>query len=231
MRFLPEWMKSRSTSVSGSASGSASASIAVSLVLHAVVMAALLWVGTAATKARVLMPVQPVAAAIETTGGTHAVKIMLPEMNFAAHTREPVKHADSAAKTILPLPKQVVKKSGGGAPAVAHVGDGIGTNFGNGTDANDERPAYPVYSPRPPVTDRALLPQVEKKIVVDVDVDSLGAVVKEVLVKGIGNQLDQIVLDTVKTWRFQPALMNGKAVPTQAELIFPFGPGYPIAVS
>jgi TonB family protein len=219
MQGLPEWMKSRSTSV------------AVSLVLHGVVMAPLLWVGAAATKARVLMPVQPVAVGIATTGGTHAVKIMLPEMNFAAHTKEPVKHADSAGKTILPVPKQVVKKSGGGAPAVAHAGDGMGTKFGNGTDANDEKPAYPVFSPRPPVTDRALLPRVEQKIVVDVNVDSLGAVVSEVLVKGMGNPLDQIVLDTVKTWRFQPALLNGKPVPTQAELIFPFGPGYPITVA
>jgi outer membrane biosynthesis protein TonB len=47
----------------------------------------------------------------------------------------------------------------------------------------------------------------------------------------MGNKLDQIVLDTVKTWRFQPALENGKAVPTQAELIFPFNPSYPITVS
>jgi TonB family protein len=64
-----------------------------------------------------------------------------------------------------------------------------------------------------------------------VNVDPLGAVVSEVLVKGMGNKLDQIVLDTVKTWRFQPALENGKAVPTQAELIFPFNPSYPITVS
>ena len=219
MGFLPEWMKRRPTS------------IVVSLVLHGAVMAALLWVGAAATKARVLMPVRPVAVGIETRGGTHAIKIMLPEMNFAAHTKEPVKHADSAGKTILPVPKQVVKKQGGGAPAVAHAGDGMGTQFGNGTDPNDEKPAYPVFSPRPPVTDRAMLPPVEQKIVVDVNVDQLGAVVSEVLVKGMGNPLDQIVLDTVKTWRFQPALLNGKAVPTQAELIFPFGPGYPITVS
>jgi TonB family protein len=224
MRFL--WIKSRATSCPASGR----ASVAASLVLHGAVLAALLWVGAAATKARVLRPVQPVAVGIETTGGTHAVKIMLPEMNYAAHTKEPVKHADSAVKTILPVPKQVVKKSGGGAPAVAHAGDGMGVKFGNGTDANDEKPAYPVFSPRPPVTDRAMLPKVEQKIVVDVNVDELGAVVSEVLVKGMGNQLDQIVLETVKTWRFQPALVNGKAVPTQAELIFPFGPEYPITV-
>jgi outer membrane biosynthesis protein TonB len=50
-------------------------------------------------------------------------------------------------------------------------------------------------------------------------------------VKGIGNKLDQIVLDTVKTWRFQPATVNGKPVPSQDELIFPFNPSYPLSDS
>lgn len=204
--------------------------VAFSLALHAVVIAFLLWVGTTATKVRVLRPVHPQAVGLETRGGTHAVKIELPPAEFAAHTRTPVKHADSVAKTKLPVPPMPVqKKSGGGAPAVHHTGDGIGTQYGNGTDAADMRPAFPVFSPRPAVPDRALLPVVETKIVVDVDVDEMGAVVREVLVKGLGNQLDQIVLDTVKTWRFQPATVNGKAVPTQAELIFPYSKQSPVA--
>jgi TonB family protein len=205
--------------------------VAFSLALHAAAIAALVWAGAAVTRGRVLHPVQPVAVGLETRGGTHAVRIELPQAEFAAHTREPVKHADSAAKTKLPVPpKPVEKKTGGGAPAVHHTGDGMGTQYGNGTDAADMRPAFPVFSPRPPVSDRALLPAVETKIVVDVNVDEMGAVVSEVLVKGLGNQLDQIVLDTVKTWRFQPATVNGKAVPTQAELIFPYSLSSPITV-
>jgi TonB family protein len=204
----------------------------VSLVFHAVLLISLLWVG-ATSGTRVVQRVHPVRVSdLEFRGGTHAVKIVLPAAEFAAHTREPQKHADSAAKTILPVAQpQRLKKSGGGAPVVHHAGDGAGVEFGNGTDAQDMRPAFPVFSPRPPVTDRSLLPTQEKKIVVDVNVDEMGAVVSEVLVKGIGNNLDQLVLDTVKTWRFQPATVNGKAVPTQAELIFPFGPSYPITRS
>jgi TonB family protein len=81
------------------------------------------------------------------------------------------------------------------------------------------------------VSDRSLLPSHEKKIVVDVKLDALGQVLSETLVKGMGNKLDQIVLATAKTWRFQPATLNGAAVPSEAELIFPFGPGYPITGS
>lgn len=206
-------------------------SVAFSVALHAAAIAALLWIGMAATKNRVLRPVRPQVVDIETRGGTHAVRIELPAAEIAAHTRQPVKHADSAARTKLPEPpRPILKKTGGGAPAVHHKGDGMGTQYGNGTDAADMRPAFPVFSPRPPVTDRALLPAVETKIVVDVDVDEMGAVVTEVLVKGLGNGLDQVVLDTVKTWRFQPATVNGKAVPTQAELIFPYSKSSPITV-
>ena len=68
----------------------------------------------------------------------------------------------------------------------------------------------------------------KKKIVVDVKVDEAGAMVSETLVKGLGNRLDQIVLDTVKTWRFQPATVNGKPVATEAEIVFPFDLQYPV---
>jgi len=56
-------------------------------------------------------------------------------------------------------------------------------------------------------------------------------VVSETLVKGMGNRLDQIVLDIARTWRFQPATVNGKPVASEAELIFPFNASYPITES
>ena len=66
---------------------------------------------------------------------------------------------------------------------------------------------------------------------VDVKVDALGQVVSETLMKGLGNKLNQAVLKIVMTWRFQPATVNGKPVPSEAELIFPFNPSYPITAS
>jgi protein TonB len=102
---------------------------------------------------------------------------------------------------------------------------------GNGPDDEDATPAFPTFSPRPPVTDHTLLPASEKKIIVDVNVDEQGGVVSETLITGLGNKLDQIVLETVKSWRFHPATVNGKPVATQAELVFPFNPQYPIADS
>ena len=103
------------------------------------------------------------------------------------------------------------------------------TAAGNGADQQNADPAFPVFSPKPPVTDRALLPASNQEVVVDVKVSAAGDVMEATLVKGIGNALDQIVLDTVKTWRFHPATVNGNPVATEAELIFPFNLSYPIA--
>ena len=100
---------------------------------------------------------------------------------------------------------------------------------GNGADQESADPAFPVFSPRPPVADRSLLPDSNKEVVVDVKVSAAGDVLEATLVKGIGNGLDQIVLDTVKSWRFHPATINGNPVATEAELVFPFNLNYPVA--
>jgi TonB family protein len=102
---------------------------------------------------------------------------------------------------------------------------------GNGADSQSADPAFPVFSPQPPVSDRALLPALSQQVIVDVKVSASGDVLEATLVKGIGNALDQIVLSTVKTWHFHPATINGNAVPTEDELIFPFDQSYPIADS
>ncbi len=102
---------------------------------------------------------------------------------------------------------------------------------GNGPDMQNADPAFPVFSPRPTVADRTLLPSSEQQVIVDVKVSAAGDVLEATVVQGLGNALDQIVLDTVKTWRFHPATVNGTAVATEAELVFPFSPRYTAAPS
>lgn len=206
--------------------------ISLSLAFHAAIFGLVLVAGANFVRHH-LQVTQPIRVArIAIAGASHPVLLPLPKSLTAAHTRHPAPYSDAAAKTILPRDVPQRKTSGGGSPRSPHAGDGSGAaQARNGSDAEDERPAFPVFSPRPPVTDRSLLPPSERKIVVDVDVDALGAVVRESLVQGLGNGLDQIVLETVKSWRFQPATINGKPVPTQAELIFPFNSSYPIGDS
>ncbi len=207
--------------------------VLLSSVFHFAVIVLLLWLAIPSRNKPVPPDQFDIVARIDIAGGSHAVKIKLPPLPYAAHTRHPAPDADATKNTVIPMPENnPAKRSGGGAPKNPHTGDSFAQALhGNGSDNDDVRPAFPVFSPRPPVSDRSLLPPSEQKIVVDVNLDASGDVVSESLVKGIGNKLDQIVLDIVKTWRFQPATINGKPVPTQAELIFPFNPSYPIADS
>jgi protein TonB len=72
-----------------------------------------------------------------------------------------------------------------------------------------------------------LLPTSEKQVIVDVQLNDGGDVIGESLVKGIGNALDGMSLAIVKTWRFQPATVNGKPVAAEAEVIFSYSQRYP----
>ena len=204
--------------------------VVLSLALHGAGLAMVLWMGVL-TRARVVERADSVTVAgIEVAGGAHAVEIPLPARLTAADTNKPERFADAAVPPALPMRQlRPQNDSGGGAPPTPHEGEERGNAAnGNGGDDEDTRPAFPVFAPKPAVTDGALLPAAEKKIVVDVKVDEEGAVVSETLVKGLGNRLDQIVLDTVKTWRFQPATVNGKPVEPEAEIVFPFDLQYPV---
>lgn len=206
--------------------------LVISAGLHGVFFVSVFLFGAHASIRVVQLAAPQMVARISSSGGSHAIRITLPASKFAAHTKTPDADAASSKKTILPMEVPPVKKSGGGSPKDPHHGDGSGnTAYGNGAEGEDVYPAFPVFSPHPPVSDRTLLPSSPEKIVVDVNVDESGQVVGEKLVKGLGTPLDKIVLDTVRTWRFHPATVNGKPVPTEAELIFPFNQDYPIAMS
>lgn len=99
--------------------------------------------------------------------------------------------------------------------------------IGTGSGTDDAEPAFPTYFPLPPVTDRSVLPAVEQKIIVDVTINAQGDVTDEKLVQGLGNSLDDLVLRTVKTWRFHPATKNGDNVASVEQLVFPFNREYP----
>jgi TonB family protein len=132
-------------------------------------------------------------------------------------------------KPLPPTPAPPVKASASpqpaGSPSPAQQSQT--TLAGSGTGSEDAQPAYPVYSPSPRVGDRSLLPGASQSVVVDVDVSATGDVTDEKLVQGLGNPLDQLVLDTVRGWRFNPATVDGKAVASVSELVFPFNRNYP----
>jgi TonB family protein len=97
---------------------------------------------------------------------------------------------------------------------------------GSGTGMQNATPAFPTYSPNPPVRDRSLLPDSETNVVVDVNVSAQGEVLDEKLIRGLGNSIDQAILDTVRSWKFHPATVDGNAVSSVSELVFPMSQRY-----
>ena len=93
---------------------------------------------------------------------------------------------------------------------------------GTGEGTQDATPAFPIFSPSPHI-DRSLLPKGDENVVVDVNVSALGEVLDEKLVHGLGTSVDQTILDTVRSWKFHPATVDGNAVASVAELVFPLG--------
>ena len=131
-----------------------------SLGLHASFLASLLWVG-AQLRVRLVHTAEPIKVTqVEVAGGSHAVLLALPRMQTAAQSPKPVPHTEATPKPILPTqairPKE---KTGGGSPATPHTGEGSGiAQTGNGSDAESANPAFPIFSPRPAVKDRSLMP-------------------------------------------------------------------------
>ena len=192
--------------------------VALSGALHVLIMALVLFVHHR-QKAQIVIqpPAKIYPAMLSFAGGAKT------EWTPAPPGRK--KHPQDAKQTTTDLAMARNPAPVAGRPVDAPHSDAPG----NGADQQNADPAFPVFSPRPPVTDRALLPDSNREVVVDVKVSAAGDVLEATLVKGIGNGLDQLVLDTVKTWRFHPATVNGNPVATEAELIFPFNLSYPIA--
>jgi protein TonB len=202
----------------------------VSVACHAALLALLLVSATQATLKKPQPSTLCCVAELQVAGGSRALHLPPPEVAVAkanhstkhSPAQEPVTRSPST-----PRERRIAKASGTNAIAAHPLDLGSNSVAGNGGDAQNTTIAFPVFYPNPAVRDRSLLPASEKQVIIDVQLNAGGDVVGENLVKGIGNALDQMALDSVKIWRFQPATVNGKPVESEAEVIFSFSQRYP----
>lgn len=80
----------------------------------------------------------------------------------------------------------------------------------------------PVYHPDPEYTDYARKKKINGSVVVSFIVTKEGKVRDPEIKQGLDKGLDQQALDAVSTWRFEPALKDGKPVEVRlnAEITF-----------
>lgn len=106
------------------------------------------------------------------------------------------------------------------------IGPGKGPGFGPGDDGGYNGQTFqpgrggvsepvPIFKPEPPYTEEARKTKLQGVVDLMIVVDPVGNVAFARVLKPLGMGLDESARDTVKTWRFKPALRNGSPVPVR----------------
>ncbi len=84
--------------------------------------------------------------------------------------------------------------------------------------SGDIVPPHPIVKPEPGYTQEDRDARIEGAVVLRVEIDKEGRIRRAGLLRGADPGLDQHALDTVKTWRFDPARKAGKPVIVRATI-------------
>ena len=207
----------------------------LSIALHAILLALIIAGSIHVRRAVIFRPLnagssEQIAVVAVSRGALAAV---LAAQTPAVPEKSPTLRANTLRRTIAPPAKRTPALKAMQPAQPSHGESSAEKNnpgvTGQGNDAQNMFPAYPTVSPSPQVRDRSLLPQADQKVVVEVDLGADGQIQQARLVSGLGNALDQLVLDTVRGWQFHPATQNGQPVTSRVELVFPFNKHYPQA--
>jgi periplasmic protein TonB len=167
------------------------------------------------------------AQSLERTGEepAHRALTSAPPRRSTAHssprvvrlaTEEPPAAEAVAASGISGSGEGVAAVGGIAGPGSASTGKCCGNGLGgDGATASlpTRLPARPVYNPRPVYPRQARLMGWEGSVVLRVLVDTQGNAADVAVVSGSGQAvLDQSAVETVRRWRFSPAMEAGKPV-------------------
>ena len=75
--------------------------------------------------------------------------------------------------------------------------------------------------------DPAILPWqipsgVEGTVIVEVTIDIQGKVTETKVLQALGHGIEEKVVAALRNWRFHPAMMDGRAIPSQQDVYFHF---------
>ncbi|HBW19892.1 MAG TPA: energy transducer TonB [Actinobacteria bacterium] len=111
--------------------------------------------------------------------------------------------------------------SGSGGGIGSGKGGGLGPGEGGGVGGGvysvggGVSAPIPIFKPEPPYSEEARKAKYQGTVVLFIIVDTAGNVSECRVIKPLGLGLDEKAMETVKTWKFKPALRNGTPVPVQ----------------
>jgi TonB family protein len=115
-----------------------------------------------------------------------------------------------------------VAKDGDAGEKPERAGTPYGSLYSGPIDGHDVRPAYPVVYPNPPVSRDDFPPGFQGDVVVEVTIDRQGVVIDAKLLAGIRDDVDRKIMETVQNWKFNPAMMDGRAIASKHDVRFHF---------
>lgn len=104
----------------------------------------------------------------------------------------------------------------------ARAGQTNGSVLDGMFSGHDVRPALPVIYPNPDVYPWQVPNGVQGTVVVEVTIDSEGKVTATKILQRLGYGIDEKVEAAVRNWRFRPATMDGRPIPSQQDVLYRF---------
>lgn len=104
----------------------------------------------------------------------------------------------------------------------ARAGQPFGTVLEGSLTGHDVRPALPTHFPDPVIARSEVPSGIEGNVVVEVTIDILGNVTATKIIQRLGYGIDEKVEAAVRNWRFRPAIMDGRPIPSQQDVLYHF---------
>jgi TonB family protein len=158
--------------------------------------------------------------------GRNTAEVVDPD--DATPTRHKLAYMPPDAKTItLRRPDRLNVKKPTNKPAqtvadAALAGSPFGSVLDGALTGHDVRPALPIHFPDPGIARSEIPSGVEGTVVVEVTIDTLGNVTATKILQRLGYGIDEKVEAAVRNWRFRPAFMDGRAIPSQQDVLYHF---------
>ena len=188
----------------------------VSLGIHATLLLALLGVWHAAPK----------VAPYKLPGTSHGLSLLTyysPGGKETSSSELPTKKAVvTESLSHLPAPITAPKQKAEAAPKTdAGIGNASESGLGDGDVKIALQKVFPYPKP-----DLSVLPHGTRgDVILNAVIDAKGNIAELTLLKGLGPEIDNAVIATVKQWSYSPATKNGVPVPSEQELHFHYERG------
>ena len=104
----------------------------------------------------------------------------------------------------------------------ARAGRPLGSVFSGPLAGREARPAFPVVFPDPAIYSWQLPKGLEGDVVIEITIDNEGKVIETRVLQSFAAEIDAKVTAALRSWRFQPARVDGVAVSSRQDVHFHF---------